>query len=349
MRTFATPRRKRSRARAAVARRRLPVVSRALGSSLQRVEIRRILHGPRLQTKLTLGAPDDAYEREAGRTAAAVMRMPAGDERIQRMCSECEGERPASKRPSGEAPRVTDGVEAKIQALRGGGRRLPESTRAFFEPRFGESFAGVRIHDDSRAQTLARAVNARAFTVGRDIVFGAGQYAPEDAGGRRLLAHELTHVVQQGSRATSGAGGEHLQRMERGRGAPPRGNYNVVPADQERRVDKAIAIVERLARDRANYRRCHWFFRDNCPGGTIDTFRDVTAAARVWLRDPNPEGWLGSSIRGTHHMAYTSIPYRVSHWAIAATLVHELIHHCGQGSHATGDDAKDVCGRLPNI
>lgn len=74
---------------------------------------------------------------------------------------------------------------------------LPEPTRAFFEPRFGESFAGVRIHDDARAQTLARAVNARAFTVGRDVVFGAGHLAPETPTGKRLLAHELTHVVQQ--------------------------------------------------------------------------------------------------------------------------------------------------------
>lgn len=192
----------------------MPTISRTPATTLQRVAIRHILHGPRLQPKLTVGPPNDAYEREADRVADSVMRMPEPDERIQRMCPECEDElqrQPAdeleeeeemlaAKSLPGETPEVSDGVEARIQSMRGGGRPLPDATRSFFEPRFGESFAGVRVHDDARAQTLARAVNARAFTVGQDVVFGAGQLAPETPGGRRLLAHELTHVVQQTGR-----------------------------------------------------------------------------------------------------------------------------------------------------
>lgn len=210
MRTFATRTRTRSGTPATAPRRPVRVVSRAPATTLQRIAIRHILHGPRLQPKLTVGPANDAYEREADRVADAVMRMPESDERIQRMCPECEEEvqrQPAdeeeeeelvaAKSLPGETPEVSDGVEARIQSLRGGGRPLPEPTRAFFEPRFGESFAGVRVHDDARAQTLARAVNARAFTVGQDVVFGAGQLAPETASGQRLLAHELTHVVQQ--------------------------------------------------------------------------------------------------------------------------------------------------------
>ena len=92
-------------------------------------------------------------------------------------------------------------VGAQIGALRGGGRPLPESTRTFFEARFGHDFSKVRVHADSRAAEAARSVNARAFTVGPDVVFAPGQYAPRADSGKRLLAHELTHVVQQAPEA----------------------------------------------------------------------------------------------------------------------------------------------------
>jgi hypothetical protein len=74
---------------------------------------------------------------------------------------------------------------------------LPESERHFFEPRFGADFSQVRVHADGQAAEAARAVNARAFTLGRDVVFGGGEYQPRSSEGSRLLAHELTHVVQQ--------------------------------------------------------------------------------------------------------------------------------------------------------
>lgn len=77
------------------------------------------------------------------------------------------------------------------------GRPLDSTARSFMEPRFGADFSGVRIHTDTRAGESARAVSAHAYTVGRDIVFAPGQYSPDSAAGRRLLAHELTHVVQQ--------------------------------------------------------------------------------------------------------------------------------------------------------
>jgi Domain of unknown function (DUF4157) len=81
--------------------------------------------------------------------------------------------------------------------LRSPGRPLDAETRAFFEPRFGHEFSQVRLHADARAAESARAVQAHAYTVGRDVVFGAAQYAPGTGAGNRLLAHELTHVVQQ--------------------------------------------------------------------------------------------------------------------------------------------------------
>ncbi len=102
-----------------------------------------------------------------------------------------------TKTTSGEPPTVSSSLQNRITALRGGGQPLPPSERAFFEPRFGADFSQVRIHADSQAAETASAVNARAFTLGRDVVFGAGQYQPRSSEGQRLLAHELTHVIQQ--------------------------------------------------------------------------------------------------------------------------------------------------------
>ncbi|MCI0337075.1 MAG: DUF4157 domain-containing protein [Acidobacteria bacterium] len=92
---------------------------------------------------------------------------------------------------------VSQGTQSRIDSLRGGGQPLPQSARAYFEPRFGHDFSDVRVHTTGRAEEAARQVNAQAFTIGRDIVFGVGRYNPETQTGRQLLAHELTHVVQQ--------------------------------------------------------------------------------------------------------------------------------------------------------
>ena len=97
----------------------------------------------------------------------------------------------------GHLSEVTPNLEYHIHSLKGGGRHLAESERAYFEPRFGQDFSQVRIHTDAKAAESARTLSAKAFTLGRDIVFGAGQYAPGASEGRRLMAHELTHVVQQ--------------------------------------------------------------------------------------------------------------------------------------------------------
>jgi len=89
-------------------------------------------------------------------------------------------------------------IESGISAIEGSGQPLAESTRSFFEPRFGSDFSNVRVHKDSYGGRLAEALQAKAFTVGSDIIFGAGQFTPETPAGKHLLAHELVHVVQQG-------------------------------------------------------------------------------------------------------------------------------------------------------
>jgi hypothetical protein len=99
----------------------------------------------------------------------------------------------------GQTPQVTPNLEARINAIRGGGQSLPESVRAFFGPRFGHDFSHVRVHADAEANTLSHSLNARAFTTGRDMFFRQGEYDLGNRSGRQLLAHELTHVLQQNS------------------------------------------------------------------------------------------------------------------------------------------------------
>ncbi len=103
-----------------------------------------------------------------------------------------------AKSAPGQAPEVTPDLEARINDMRSSdGQPLDSATRAFMEPRFGFNFSRVRVHTGSRAAETARAVNAQAFTLASNVVFGAGRYAPETHQGKRLMAHELTHVVQQ--------------------------------------------------------------------------------------------------------------------------------------------------------
>ena len=108
-----------------------------------------------------------------------------------------EEEELQAKTTSSRIPEVNPNLESNIQSLKGGGQPLLENDRAFFEPRFGRDFSQVRMHTDTRAAESAQAVNARAFTVGKNVVFGAGHYAPGTSEGRRLMAHELIHVIQQ--------------------------------------------------------------------------------------------------------------------------------------------------------
>ena len=171
---------------------------------------------PSLQAKLNISQPGDAHEQEADRVADAVMRMPSPDmqqmpvvssastSKVQRLCTECDeelgkksGAQVKRKVQAAEAPPITPSVGSNIQALGGGGSPLPEATRAFFEPRFGHGFDKVRIHTSDHAGASARAVGARAYTVGRNVVFAPGQFAPGTNDGRHLLAHELAHVIQQ--------------------------------------------------------------------------------------------------------------------------------------------------------
>lgn len=101
------------------------------------------------------------------------------------------------KKAAGVSPEVTPAISSAVQSLQGGGRSLSGAERGFFEPRFRADFSKVRVHNDSKAANVARSINARAFTYAHNVVFGSGEYLPETKEGKKLLGHELTHVVQQ--------------------------------------------------------------------------------------------------------------------------------------------------------
>jgi hypothetical protein len=179
---------------------------------------------PVVQAKLRIGEPNDKYEQEADRVADTVMRMPdhvsgEADETSvvpsptplwdQRMCPECKED--LQRKPRGDIQHPSPGRPEKSMAtalppdatavvqgvIRSGGRRLDPTTRHSMESRFGSDFQDVRIHTRPAADEATKHFRARAFTVGKDIVFSDGEYRPREARGRHLLAHELTHVVQQ--------------------------------------------------------------------------------------------------------------------------------------------------------
>lgn len=117
-------------------------------------------------------------------------------------CSACKEEELRRARVQRQAADSLEGMTGVLQDLdrhRSGGQPLDPATRSFMEPKFGQDFSGVRIHNDSQANQLAQGLHSHAFTTGRDIFFAPGQYAPNTTAGKKLLAHELTHVVQQGN------------------------------------------------------------------------------------------------------------------------------------------------------
>jgi len=190
-----------------------------------------------LQTKLAVGQPGDVYEQEADRIADQVLAAPANPAvsnaapRIQRYSGQATGD-------TGTAPASVDRVLAST------GRPLEPALQQDMGQRFGHDFSRVRVHSDAAGEQSAQDVNAHAYTVGHNVVFGAGQFAPETHAGKRLLAHELVHIVQQGAGATASPQGV-LQRYSQEDCTDADLRTHIWPADgiAKRKVDAAIAAV----------------------------------------------------------------------------------------------------------
>lgn len=157
--------------------------------------------------RILVSEPGDRHERDADRLADEILETsdsgaPASQRRplpLREPCSHCGQEMADLRRSAREHPRNQPDVASKVGAVRGDmGRPLGRPERDFFEPRIGLDLGRVRIHDDSRADSAARAVDALAYTDRNRVVFRSGAYDPATRAGRHLLAHELAHVAQQG-------------------------------------------------------------------------------------------------------------------------------------------------------
>ena len=133
---------------------------------------------------------------------------------LQRQTEEKKDEPVQTKTAVDSTSEVATDVESRIQTMREGGRPLPDSTRSFFESRFGYDFSGVRVHTDSQADDVSRKLNAQAFTIGPNVFFAGGRYEPHTTQGKWLLAHELTHTVQQQSSTPLAANSPTVQSSE---------------------------------------------------------------------------------------------------------------------------------------
>jgi hypothetical protein len=162
-----------------------------------------------VQAKLTVGAPDDVYEREADRLADQVVHRLATPEAAAPDDVVARAPLAGGIRDAGD---LSPTEERDIEAARGGGASLDEGVRARMEDGFGADFSGIRVHTDARSDQLNHQLTAKAFTTGSDIFFGAGAYEPGTVRGDKLLAHELAHTIQQGA-ATS-------RKVARRTGAP---------------------------------------------------------------------------------------------------------------------------------
>lgn len=157
---------------------------------------------PMIQPKLKVGPARDQYEEEADRVARQVVNTP-------HRVPPAQGVQPKRllQRTTENGFEASGDFEHQLQRTKGNGKPLPAQTRAEFETSFGADFSKVRIHTGSTAKQLNQSIQAKAFTHGNDIHFGAGEFNPNTSAGKHLLAHELTHTIQQ-------TGGEKLQRKE---------------------------------------------------------------------------------------------------------------------------------------
>ena len=166
-------------------------------------------HSLGIQPKLSVNAPGDSYEKEADAMADHVMRnstsgagiqhqVNPSQNSIQRKCAECEEEEKLQRKEKSNASVSPKNFPGKLSSSKGGGQPLNDSTLSTMNHSFGVDFSNVRVHSGPEASTMNENIQAKAFTYGNDIYFNQHQYQPSNSEGKRLLAHELTHVVQQG-------------------------------------------------------------------------------------------------------------------------------------------------------
>ena len=234
---------------------------------------------PGVRQSPRLSRPGDRHEREADRRAERVMsdvRRGAGPRRGEQSTSE----RDAASRKHDIFSRPSPSIRPSGTT----GRPVPESLRKDFEPQFGYDFSSVRFHTDPQSAALARLMNARAFTAGQDVFFGPGEYAPDTAAGKELVAHELSHVLQQTSDAGLMHAGRTVVQRAVGAGAAIHISYEVPLIPQPTRVSCWAAALAMVAshRDGTTYTPQEIAARAGMNVNTGYGWSDISGAVLVW-------------------------------------------------------------------
>jgi Domain of unknown function (DUF4157) len=289
---------------------------------------------PAVQRKARLGPVNDPLEREADRIADQVVAETPVDAissrglpGVQRKCTGCEAEEDSIVRRKAAGRAAGTGVDGVAAGISHSGVPLAHAERAYFEPRFGRDFSAVRIHADEQAATAAAGIGARAFTLGRDIAFARDEYRPATDTGRRLIAHELAHTLQQ-----NGTSPPVIRRASYGSGTPPVWRNTplaVVPQDERVQVDEAMGIIDEIVAGPGSFSACHDHFTKNCPGGTVGTLPQVWQRTSIWRNTNAAAPENGSAVPNGSDIAYTATGFGQGAEGLAGTFLHESGHNCG--------------------
>ncbi len=248
------------------------------------------------RSSLRVSSPQDPAEKEAVAKASSVMRMADSSVPVSNIssgvqrcgCASCACGSAANsdtgvRRKESASPahhEAPHDVSKQIQSSMAGGSPLPSGVRAFMEPRFGSDFSGVRVHTNDHAARLSANLDAHAFTVGNHIFFGNGKYQPESHAGKELIAHELTHTIQQGASAPHSTPTPQRDTVQR----------DVIQRDEDKRS---------------------WWEKLTDWGESVgwDMVRAVAPTAEPILRG-GPSGlldWLGQKISGAVDTAFDTL------------------------------------------
>ncbi|GAB5401598.1 MAG: hypothetical protein Aureis2KO_31830 [Aureisphaera sp.] len=249
--------------------------------------------GATVQRKLAIGSSDDAFEKEADHVADKVVNMkaipkgttPQKGALVQRKCSDCEEETLQKKGVGSEGGTASMALTQQINNSRGSGSNMDHTTQHFMESRFGTDFSNVSIHTGSQAIQMNRELNAHAFTVGNDIYFNEGKYNPSTQSGKHLLAHELTHTIQQG----------HGKSIKRSTVSPTEGNGAILN-EEEIRMKSIGPQIQRMQ-------------PRNQSGGVDHISGNVAPWKKQGYTDPTGDKHWAYTDAGTGVVAWTAINY----------------------------------------
>jgi hypothetical protein len=338
----------------------------------------------RVQASLAVGPVNDPLEHEADAMADKVMSMQTlptsmstGDNSIQRKCSDCEEDKVQRKplssfiqrKESSSGMVASNSVSNKINESKGSGNSMDNSTQSFMQSRFGSDFSHVKIHTGEESIQMNRELNAKAFTVGSDIYFNEGQYNTASNEGKHLLAHELTHTIQQGATSNQRIQTFSNNMIQRKGTKPPRktiwvniGFDSSAIANEEtmKKLKASVAVEKTAVKNCCDTKtsacnidvKAHYDWnRDNKPA-PADKDYDSDVTADTALRDKNlenitapnggikilvTESTLSQTWQGVRIFPRANAPEKGVVWNRALAAVDTIAHEHGHKAGYVGD------------